>query len=342
MLKPVTLACGHSGCQECLAKLIRIEPNPKCPLCKQSVPSKATLNLNITLNDLTSQLEVRCTNSGCVWKGTYDSAEDHTNRCPKVRVACENEGCAAQMAREELDGHLTQCLKQKIPCSDCGFWMPKDVLHEHRTSLCSYKQISCPLGCGMTLPRCHVILHQEKCGERAIQCTVRGCKTIYRRKHQEEHVTKAASSHAVLQEGEVQLLRQIIHFKTQRPLMILKEQGVISFCWVLDDFGRLKESVASPEYRCVKQNRWRGVMRSLGRQRLSLQLVSAVNPVTVGVRVALMPGTANEVVVSFPPKVMKEGQSTPTILDTDIARSGTQDGRLRIKFVVSYLHLTPN
>ena len=55
-----------------------------------------------------------------------------------------------------------------------------------------------------------------------------------------------------------------------------------------------------------------------------------------------MPGTANEVVVSFPPKVMKEGQSTPTILDTDIARSGTQDGRLRIKFVVSYLHLTPN
>lgn len=86
MLKPVTLACGHSGCQEYLAKLIRIEPNPKCPLCKQSVPSKATLNLNITLNDLTSQLEVRCTNSGCVWKGTYDSAEDHTNRCPKVRL----------------------------------------------------------------------------------------------------------------------------------------------------------------------------------------------------------------------------------------------------------------
>ena len=55
-----------------------------------------------------------------------------------------------------------------------------------------------------------------------------------------------------------------------------------------------------------------------------------------------MPGTANEVVLSFPPKVMKEGQSTPPILDTDIARPGTQDGRLQIKFVVSYLHLTPN
>ena len=66
--------------------------------------------------------------------------------------------------------------------------------------------------------------------------------------------------------------------------MILKEQGVISFCWVLDDFGQLKESVASPEYQCLKQNRWRGVMRSLGGQRLLLQLVSAVNPVTVGVR----------------------------------------------------------
>ena len=66
--------------------------------------------------------------------------------------------------------------------------------------------------------------------------------------------------------------------------MILKEQSVISFRWVLDNFGRLKESVASPEYRCLKQNRWRGITRSLGRHRLSLQLVSAVNPVTVGVR----------------------------------------------------------
>ena len=62
--------------------------------------------------------------------------------------------------------------------------------------------------------------------------------------------------------------------------MILKK-GVISFCWVLDDFGRLKESLASPEYRCLKQSRRRGDMRSLGRQRLSLQLVSAVNPVTI-------------------------------------------------------------
>ena len=95
--------------------LIRIESNPKWPLCKQKVPSKATLS-------------------------------------PKVRVACENEGCPAQMTREEIDGHLTQCLKQKIPCSDCGFWMPKEVLHEHRTSLCSYKQISSPLGCGISLP----------------------------------------------------------------------------------------------------------------------------------------------------------------------------------------------
>ena len=63
--------------------------------------------------------------------------------------------------------------------------------------------------------------------------------------------------------------------------MILKKQGVISFCWVLHDFGRLKESLASPEYRCLKQSRRRGDMRSLGRQRLSLQLVSAVNPVTI-------------------------------------------------------------
>lgn len=93
--------------------------------------------------------------------------------------------------------------------------------------------------------------------------------------------------------------------------MILKKQGVISFCWVLDDFDRLKESFASPEYRCLKQNRRRGDMRSLGRQRLSLQLVSAVNAVTITREFQQI--FIYRLNMSFPPKVMKEGQSTPTI-----------------------------
>ena len=31
MFKPASLSCGHSGCQESLAKLVAVEPNPRWP-----------------------------------------------------------------------------------------------------------------------------------------------------------------------------------------------------------------------------------------------------------------------------------------------------------------------
>ena len=60
---------------------------------------------------------------------------------------------------------------------------------------------------------CHVTLHVSECPERAVQCTVSGCKTIMKRKHVQEHIMTAAYTHAVLQAGEVQRLRGVMHFK---------------------------------------------------------------------------------------------------------------------------------
>ena len=61
--------------------------------------------------------------------------------------------------------------------------------------------------------RCHTTLHLSECPEKAVKCPVAGCTAIFRRKNSKEHVVTAASSHAVLQAGEVQRLRGIIHFK---------------------------------------------------------------------------------------------------------------------------------
>ena len=52
-----------------------------------------------------------------------------------------------------------------------------------------------------------------ECPEKAVKCPVNGSTAIVRRKNSKEHVVTAAASHAVLQAGEVQRLRGIMHFK---------------------------------------------------------------------------------------------------------------------------------
>ena len=74
--------------------------------------------------------------------------------------------------------------------------------------------------------RCNLTLHFSECQEKAVQCTVSGCRTIMRRKSLQEHVVTAASSHAVLQSGEVQRLRGIIHFKVGKASFL----GYLTVC----------------------------------------------------------------------------------------------------------------
>ena len=153
MLKPATLFCGHSGCQDCLANLIASTNKPQCPLCNKDISPTTALNVNVTLNYLTSRLPVICTNTGCQWSGTYDMAENHSKRCPRLKIPCENDGCNYVDLREAMPSHALSCVKRKTQCKNCGISMAKERLHHHNASLCSYSIISCPIGCVSTFPR---------------------------------------------------------------------------------------------------------------------------------------------------------------------------------------------
>ena len=152
MLKPVTLVCGHSGCQSCFARLIK-EPIPKCPLCKKIHPRATALNVNIILNDIIDKLEIQCTNNGCQWQGTLESHTQHSNTCGKLPLNCPNRGCSEVKPRDEMTLHVSQCAKQDVACQDCGKKVTRDSMREHINSLCSHKRIPCPLSCGTNLPR---------------------------------------------------------------------------------------------------------------------------------------------------------------------------------------------
>ena len=57
------------------------------------------------------------------------------------------------------------------------------------------------------------MLHLCECPEKAVQCRVTGCRTMVKRKDSQEHIITAAAAHSVLQAGEVQKLRGVMHFK---------------------------------------------------------------------------------------------------------------------------------
>ena len=111
MLKPVSLKCGHSGCQICMEKHVRKAVNLTCPICKAVIKDE-TFSVNNTLDNLTKEMPVRCVISGCDWTGVNGSAKSHFERCPKEKVTCEQDGCERQLPREEMSAYEETCGKK--------------------------------------------------------------------------------------------------------------------------------------------------------------------------------------------------------------------------------------
>ncbi|XP_027052823.1 RING finger protein 151-like [Pocillopora damicornis] len=89
--RPVTLACGHSGCKNCMETWAESTATPLCPQCRATF-RKEELRLNVAMDKASRDLPVKCNSQGCQWKGNYSDANDHLRHCPKVRERCPNEG----------------------------------------------------------------------------------------------------------------------------------------------------------------------------------------------------------------------------------------------------------
>ena len=63
--------------------------------------------------------------------------------------------------------------------------------------------------------RLYLTLHLGKCSGKALKCMVAGCTAIVKQKDVPRHTINAALTHTVLQEGEVQRLRGLMHFQVR-------------------------------------------------------------------------------------------------------------------------------
>ncbi|XP_015749088.1 PREDICTED: TNF receptor-associated factor 5-like [Acropora digitifera] len=156
MLRPVSLKCGHSGCQIGMEEHVKKANNPTCPICR-AVISDETLSVNIALDNLTKEMPVRCVTTSCKWTGVYGSAKNHYERCPKAEVTCEKDGCEQQLPREEMPAHEETYGEKRIHCLECRRAVKREAMEHHKASVYVNAVIQCPLRCEVSLPRYGVI-----------------------------------------------------------------------------------------------------------------------------------------------------------------------------------------
>lgn len=143
LLKPLSLSCGHSGCLYCLKELTRNTSVPKCHMCQREFQA-ASISVNVALDHVTSELEVKCLSSGCDWKRKYGKVRVHFNKCPRLQIQCKNKGCRYEVVRENMPLHEQSCSKREVPCSDWNRSVTRDLLQRHQNTECTNTLRECP------------------------------------------------------------------------------------------------------------------------------------------------------------------------------------------------------
>ena len=157
MMKPTSLACGHSGCMKCLRSIVSLGDNATpsaalCPICRETFRFDQ-LQININLDKLSKSVKMKCSSPSCEWRGTLEHARGHEKNCPKARVKCPHNGCNHFAVRAEIQAHCNNCEHKKVTCHGCKKEIKKDGLAQHQATECYYSQVDCPLGCGINVPR---------------------------------------------------------------------------------------------------------------------------------------------------------------------------------------------
>ncbi|TNY24183.1 hypothetical protein DMC30DRAFT_342110, partial [Rhodotorula diobovata] len=113
---PPVVACKaeHLLCEGCADGIRRRTDQPKCPTCRERMPSKS--RVSVGLRRAIDGYPYKCNHDGCKWTGSVGELSKHLiEACPYRQVKCPS--CQAVCRYIDYDTHLrTACPEQYVRC----------------------------------------------------------------------------------------------------------------------------------------------------------------------------------------------------------------------------------
>ena len=148
---PVSGACGHAACRECLAQ--HLSNQSDCPQCRAALSQNALVP-NVIVRSMVSELRLVCPNNPipeepaakrargeagavdvnvCNWQGKCDTLAAHRATCPREIIPCpmHEMGCTARIMRCELAAHVADAASHlQLVCTAFGSLKEKSEAQE--------------------------------------------------------------------------------------------------------------------------------------------------------------------------------------------------------------------
>ena len=150
---PVSGACGHAACRECLAQ--HLSNQSDCPQCRAALSENALVP-NVIVRSMVSELRLVCPNNPvpeepaakrargeagavvvdgalCDWQGKCETLAAHRATCPREMVRCpmHEMGCTARIRRCELAAHVADAASHlQLVCTAFGSLKEKSEAQE--------------------------------------------------------------------------------------------------------------------------------------------------------------------------------------------------------------------
>jgi hypothetical protein len=189
---------GHMYCLRCIIQ--SLERESSCPVCRIFLTPEL-LSVNRFADNFIAELEIRCQNSSCDWRGPCRDLNQHFDICGFSLTKCLNHdsGCPIVIERMHVSEHTEVCEYQPVPCRYCQLsFQRRDLDHE---VICEMKPFSCPNGCEAMCTLRDQGTHNLTCPDYLVPCTfaVHGCTEVaIRRKDLPQHHSDSAVHHCEL------------------------------------------------------------------------------------------------------------------------------------------------
>ena len=189
--------CGHTFCQQCSEKLLKITQN--CPF--SNLLLSPPLPMNIVVNTVLEKQIVFCKNKnlGCEWKGKLGDRKNHlTHECLKEIINCEYvPDCKIKDIREKMIEHIKICPYRLVQCEYCDETLTFEKL-EYHNKICPNLPCDCTNKCGKKIPMNKLKYHlEEECDNTVVECpfNIVGCEFYDQRLKLKENLEKDLERH---------------------------------------------------------------------------------------------------------------------------------------------------